>query len=171
MERDQKKVIAEGMRRLFLLRRIIIGKATADIDIHQGQQPKLEYIDQHDGCMQVQAAEEMMVSPASMALTTKRMEKAGLVEKRIDAGNLRCKRLSITPKGRELSVKCRKVHDAFEQRMLEGFDSEELGQLAGYLRRMVCNISGEEDDALASRLTIRGLEERMEKSRREGKSV
>ncbi len=145
MEQKQGLTIqaAARLHKLFVLRRIVIQKATLGIDLHFGQLRVVEYIAAHEGCTQAEVAECMMVTPASMALTTKRLEKAGLLNKAVDENNLRCKRLSVTEKGRSLAAQCRSLHDQFDERMFEGFSAQQMDQINTYLGRMICNITGE----------------------------
>lgn len=148
---------AHEMHKLHMLRRIIIQNQTSELELYYGQLPTMEYIARHDGCTQVELAEEMMVSPASVALTTKRLQKAGLVEKKNDEENLRCKRLSVTPKGRELAQKCRKIHDGFDRQIFKDFSEEDMDQFISYLDRMVYNITGQENGAEETAFTLQTL--------------
>ncbi len=135
---------AARLHNLFVLRRIVIQKATQGSDLHFGQLRVVEYIAAHEGCTQAEVAECMMVTPASMALTTKRLEKAGLLNKVVDEHNLRCKRLSVTERGRNLATQSRGLHDQFDERLFEGFSAEQMAQINTYLSRMICNITGED---------------------------
>ena len=68
-----------AMQRLELLRKIQARTATGPLGIHPGQPPLLHYIQDHPGCTQKEAADELDVTPASAAASLKRLEKAGLV--------------------------------------------------------------------------------------------
>lgn len=152
---------ASGMQKLFLLRKLCIRRATADLDIHFGQLPVLEYVDHHDGCTQSEVAEQMLVTPASIALSTKRLQKAGLLRKSTDETNLRRNCLSITDKGRELALKCRRIHDAFDESLFQGFSDADMDAFLAYLERMIGNITGEEDGLENGCLTLGGLDARL----------
>ena len=100
---------------------------------------------------QRELADLLHVTPATIAISTKRMEKAGLLTKRVDEDNLRCKRLTITELGES------KCDEAFEQfgrsneELFKGFAEEELIQLQGYMDRMLRNLAeqlGEDPDKL-----------------------
>jgi DNA-binding MarR family transcriptional regulator len=80
------------------------------------------------------------------------MQRSGLLEqKRSDSDN-RSNRISITGKGLELGRTCRKVFDAVNRRMFEGFDTRDFTVLSGYVERMIGNIdtSGLEGNPLVS---------------------
>lgn len=152
---------AHKLRKLFLLRRIVLQKETQGNELYFGQLPTLEYIAAHENCTQNEAAEALLVTPASMAQMTKRLESSGLLEKRIDRGNLRCKRLSVTEQGRMLSARCRAVHNDFDRRLFEGFSAAEIAQFDTMLGRMICNITGEEFPPEDSGCTAGQLEARL----------
>lgn len=85
------------MERIHLLRKLYMQKTMPDHDLYFGQLPMLEYIWLHDGCTQVEVAQALDVSAASVAVSTKRLQKAGLLVKKTDEKDLRVKRLSATP--------------------------------------------------------------------------
>ena len=139
----QYKEIVLRFEKLHLIRRIIQQKTTIDFPLHPGQLHLLEFINLNAGCTQAEVAEKLMVSPASVAVSTKRMEKTGLIEKRIMKDNLRCNRLYITEKGRKLSERCRKAFDEFDRVMFSGFSEDELEGLKICLDRLLDNINRE----------------------------
>ena len=152
--------IISRLEKLHLLRRIILQHSTAGLELHMGQLPILEYIRQHGGCTQVELAENLMVSPASIALSTKRMKREGLLEKKADETNLRRNQLTITPKGIELSKRCRSIFDEFDQRIFRGFSSAELVQLRDTLDKMLGNIT----DTPAEELDIFALKKFLDRT-------
>jgi len=131
--------------RLHLYRRITLQKAAADVDLHYGQLPILEYVKQNNGCSQSELAEKLCVTPASVALSTKRLEKAGLLKKITDVQNLRRNSLSITQKGIDVSQKCREAFDRLNYKMFSDFSEEEILQMRDYLDRLLKNAAEECD--------------------------
>jgi len=130
---------------LFIKRRILFQKVAIDAGLYVGQLPIIEYVARHDGCSQVEIAETLHLSAASVAISTKRLQKAGIIEKAVDASNLRSKKLTITEKGLEMSKKCRELFDSLDRRLFANFEEAELVQLKGYLDRLIANISDEQD--------------------------
>lgn len=129
------------LEKLSILRRMESNRISSDAGLYTGQLPILEYIIHHDGCTQKEIADILSVSPASIATSTKRLQKAGLVKKQIDEENLRKNMLSVTDKGVELARKCRKSFDEFNQRLFSGFSDEELLTVKSHLDRLISNIS------------------------------
>ena len=60
-------------------------------EIVPGQYPLLNYLSRHPDAAQQELASVLFVSPASVAQSTKRLQKAGLLEKASDPENLRKK--------------------------------------------------------------------------------
>lgn len=130
---------------LFFKRRILFQKVASDAGLYVGQLPIIEYIARHNGCSQVEIADTLHLSPASVAISTKRLQKAGIIDKAVDDANLRSKKLTITDKGLEMSKKCRELFDSLDKRLFATFEESELVQLKGYLDRLIANISDEQD--------------------------
>lgn len=133
------KSIVKRFKKLIQIRRNLYNKNIGN-SLHQGQLYLLEFIKANIACTQSKAAAKLMVSPASIALSTKRMEKSGLIEKRIDTKCLRCKRLYITDKGIELSNHCRELFDDMDALMFQGFTKKELKILGVLLDRLIENL-------------------------------
>lgn len=158
----QYREIVVRLEKLHLVRRMIRQKTTVDYPMHPGQLHLLEFINLNEGCTQAEAAEHLMISPASVALSTKRMEKTGLVKKITEESNLRCKRLYITEKGKELTERCRQTFDEFDRMMFNGFSDDDLILLKNYLDRLLDNINNKyflnsEDLNLYSIDTLRNM--------------
>lgn len=149
------------LEKLSILRRIESNKISADAGLYMGQLPILEYIIHHDGCTQNEIANILSVSPASIATSTKRLQKAGLVKKQIDEENLRKNMLSVTEKGVELAKKCRKSFDEFNQRLFSGFSDDELLTMMEHLDRLVSNISDEGKIDFYSIIALRNESEKI----------
>ena len=125
------------------LRRVLAGKRLGKVDPYAGQwMPVLGYVLEHDGCSQAELATFLRVTPASVALSTKRMQKAGYLEKEVDEWNLRRNNLHVTESGRHLADTCRDVFYEMDRQAFQGFDTQELNTLAGYLDRVYANMGG-----------------------------
>lgn len=111
--------------------------------LHDGQLPVLECLIASPGCTQRQLARRLVVTPASIAQSTKRLQRAGLIEKRVEQDNLRCNRLYATENGIALAQEYRRNLDILDAETLHGFSVEEMQLLAGLLDRMIANINPE----------------------------
>lgn len=126
---------------LNLLHRIHIHRKISKYGLYMGQLPILECVMNNEGCTQVQVAQAMRVSAPSIATSVKRMQKAGLLKKAMDEADQRCNRLSVTEKGKQLALSCRKEFDFIDNQMFQGFTSEECQQLGGFLDRLIANLA------------------------------
>lgn len=133
--------ISRKMNTLSILHRVCIQKQASKNGLYFGQPPILEYVAEHNHCTQREVADFMKVSPASIATSVKRMQKAGLIEKITNENDLRYNHLRITEKGRELVYKCREDFNKVDAQMFTGFSDEECEQLYGYYERMIKNLS------------------------------
>lgn len=141
--RDRMHVeIVMRMERMNLLRKLYVQKRMPEHDLYFGQLPLLEYACLHDGCTQVEMAQALDVSPASIAVSTKRLQKAGLLTKTTDESDLRVKRLSATPEGIARARRGREVFTELDKRTFEGFTADELSTLAELLERIGKNLGG-----------------------------
>ena len=146
-------------KRLMLLqmlrRRSMHGPCFAK-EIVPGQYPLLNYLSRHPDATQQELASVLFVSPASVAQSTKRLQKVGLLEKASDPENLRKNRLWVTPAGQEAVDSVREAIDTLDKRLFEGFTESELETLAAMLDRMILNLATEEDLAMIQSMQERG---------------
>lgn len=126
------------------LRRSRIQKRTVGHEMHPTQLPILEAIISMPGCRQRDAARALGVTAASIALSTKRLEKSGCIEKRVDPDNRRSNQLYATERGRETTALFRRAFDETDAETFAGFSDEEKIRLSGYFDRMIANLSDPE---------------------------
>lgn len=123
-------------------RRYVINKSLKDSNIYFGQPPILGYLMQNGNCTQAELANALNVSAASMAVSIKRMQKSGLIEKVSDKNDLRCNKISITDEGIRQYNEIKKRFQEIDLLIYDGFSEEELETLSGYIDRMNKNLSG-----------------------------
>lgn len=92
---------------------------------------------------QKELSNAMHVSPATVAVSLKSLEREGYVEKLADETDQRRKAVRLTPKGEAAIQRCVQVFEAVDQSMFEGFRPEETRQACGYLMRMLHNLRGD----------------------------
>ena len=125
------------LENIHLLRKLFIRRTTASSPLHFGQVAIMRTIEQNENCTQASLAEQLRVTPASVATSTKRLQKAGFITKTVDKENLRCKRLALTDKGREAISRQHQLFEEYDALILKSFSDEEKSQLFGYLDRLV----------------------------------
>lgn len=130
------------MRHFFALHRIAAYKLGAEEGVRNGQMPLLKMIGSHEASTQKELADLLHVSPASIAVSLKRLQKQGLVTKAADSGDLRYNRIALTDEGEQIISRTREAFDDLDRRIFKDFTHEELENLDSYLFRMVKNLSG-----------------------------
>ena len=110
--------------------------------LYPGQSRILHTIAEMNGSTQTEIAAKLNISPASLAVSIKRMQKVGLVEKVVDKSDLRNNLISITEKGIKVQADSITELIMFDNNLLSGFSSDEIQQLDGYLTRVCANLKG-----------------------------
>ena len=126
-----------------VIHRCRIAKAASKVGLYFGQPMILEYVIDHDLCTQKELAEAMHVSPASAAVTLKRIEKAGLITRTADENDSRKNHISVTEKGVNALKEFRKICDATDENMFRDFSPEERETLHNLLIRLHKNLDTE----------------------------
>lgn len=123
------------------LRRIKVQNAIRDSKVFFGQPPILDYLVEHGQCTQAEIAAALGVSPASVAVSVKRMHKSGLIEKIGDENDLRCNKITITDFGKSELEKVHASFDKIDKAAYEGFSETELKEFEAYVERINKNLS------------------------------
>lgn len=92
---------------------------------------------------QRELADALHVSPATIAVSLKSLEREGYVEKLTDETDQRRKGVRLTAKGQGAIHRCFQVFQAVDQSMFEGFTPEEMEQVCAFHLRMLRNLRGE----------------------------
>ncbi len=132
-----------ALHRLELLRRIKSRALMADSGLHPGQPRLLEYIMEHPGCTQKEAADELDVTPASAAASLKRLEKAGFVRRTQDDQDARRNRLYITGDGQGRMEEIRSRFRQLDEEMFGGMTEDEVEAFKKACEKMFDNLADE----------------------------
>ena len=111
-----------------------------NLNIGVGQLPVLKLLGVHGIMTQRQLAAEIRVTPATICGTIKRMERAGLVQRSVDAEDGRVSCVSLTEAGQECYRQAVALSANSYCRMLEGFSEEERALLRDFVHRMGENL-------------------------------
>lgn len=126
------------IEKLVCLRRVLQRKAAETTLLHRGQLPVLEYIRGNPGCTQVQIAEALLVSPSSVAQSTKRMQRDGLLKKQTEEDQ-RCNRLYLTQHGEAVSETCRKRFVETDAEVFSVLSEEERETFTRLMGKLIGN--------------------------------
>ena len=92
---------------------------------------------------QVELAKSLEVSPATIAVTLKSLEKAGLISRRVYREDNRANFVELTDAGERIVEESREVFWALDEKMYRGFSEEEKEQLCHFLERIYENMQNE----------------------------
>lgn len=110
------------------------------MDLYAGQPPVLGFIHDNPGCTQNEIADFLSVTPASIAFSTKRMQKSGLIQKQVNASDMRCNRLYLTPKGQEVLESFGEEYVRINESVFKGFTETEVDYLIDLFTRLGTNL-------------------------------
>ncbi len=110
------------------------------IGLHRGQPLVLALLWEQDGRTQGEIAEKLCLRPATVTVVLRRMEKAGLLERRNDPEDLRVVRVYLTERGRALEKDVKRIHRVLEKECFARFTPEEKALLREFLTRMRDNL-------------------------------
>lgn len=92
--------------------RICVTKIAKKYNLYVGQTEILFLLDEKSGRSQKELANELGVSKATVGVSLRRMELAGLVNRITDLRDARCIRVSLTDKGIDICNQCK---DAYKE--------------------------------------------------------
>ena len=101
-------------------------------------------------------AEALHISPATVATSLRSLERGGYVEKRMDPGDQRRRRVSITVRGEEAVDRCTAIFREVDRQMFGGFTPEERQVLARWHWKMLANLRSVSPEEMESWVEKRG---------------
>lgn len=110
------------------------------VDIYPGQPPMLFALHIKDGQSQKELAERLKIKPATITVMLKRMENAGLLERRPDENDQRISRVYFTDKGREAYQKVHEIMRIIDAECFGNFTIEEQVLLKRLLMQVKSNL-------------------------------
>lgn len=110
------------------------------VGLYRGQAPIMGLLSSYDGMSQKEMAHALNLSPATMTVTLKRMEKAGLIEREMDAKDQRILRVHLSEQGKAMCKKGEEQCRIVSEELLNGFTEEEQKQLREFMHRIAHNM-------------------------------
>ncbi|MCH2191450.1 MAG: winged helix DNA-binding protein [Gammaproteobacteria bacterium] len=124
------------------LRRNIVNNALAHIGLTRTQRWALAYIVRagSKGMIQSDLARAMNVGKVSLGATIKHLEQAGLISRDTDPDDLRVKRVIVTDKGLDATIRMTVIVEKLNQDFWKGIDEAKLKEFAEILEVMMGNM-------------------------------
>ncbi len=138
----QNEELSKKMALAFALRRTALNRERERLGQKLIPVPLMTYVLEHPGCTQGEVADFLYISPASVATSCKRLEKEGLLERRVDPVNRRKNQLYVTRAGETLTKDKQAMLARVNERAFEGIAEADLKVFSRVLDRMLDNLGG-----------------------------
>ncbi len=89
---------------------------------------------------QKELAEKLKISPAAVAVTLKKLEKLGYIERCAAETDNRYNEIRISPKGKVLLEDTRNMFEKLDKAVFDGFSPEDFDRFLDYMNRIQQNI-------------------------------
>lgn len=148
---DSKKELSpREVCRMFIrtdkLHRCAVEKSVSELGIHRSQHFLLMRIAKCGGRVsQKRLSEELMVSGAAVAVSLKKLEAGGYIERVRGENDSRCNEVCLTEKGRAVIDESEKRFLTVDGKMCEGISESELAVFVSCLEKMQANLLSEEE--------------------------
>jgi len=114
--------------------------------VYQAQHRLLMTIAHNPNTSQIELAKSMDVSPATIAVSLKKLEKEGYINRQKDKDDNRLNNITITEKGNRVVEQSRQIFKLSDEKVLEGFTEDEKYTLFVLLKKVNANLEIMEDE-------------------------
>lgn len=123
------------------LHRMVLERQLNRTGVYRSQHQLLMYIADNPNASQKEIAQLNHVSPATVAVSLKKLENGGYIRRVVDEDDNRYNKICITEKGSAVVENSVRWFQKVERSIFDGFSPEEMVQMQGYLNRMHQNLS------------------------------
>ncbi len=153
MNEAEKRERLRDVCRLFIhtdrLHRKKVEHFSEEIGVHRSQHFVLMRIADMGGvASQKELAMRLEISPAALAVTLRKLESGGYLEKQPTKEDGRLNEVTLTERGWQVRELSRETFSAIDAQMFEGFSDGELDVLVGFLERMQKNLRAEDEPSV-----------------------
>lgn len=135
------KKMAELSRQTDRLHRKLFEKhAVEEFGIHRSQHMMLMYISRNENASQRQIAEAFNVSAAAVAVTLKKLESVGFINRISSKDDSRRNHISISSKGMDVIERTKHIFGAIDRLMFKDFSDDEIETLRALSQKMFDNL-------------------------------
>lgn len=141
MNEEQRRDASHLMKLVHHLRFHRLRMLHSEEGIFPGQPPVLFRLRRQVEMSQRELAAALDQTPASMTVTLRRMEKAGLIERNMDPADKRVQKVRLTQKGLDVCGIAQSAESVVDEENFVGFSDEEVHTLIGLMARCAENMS------------------------------
>ena len=125
--------------------RKLLEKRICSLGIHPSQHHFLMYISKNTACTQNSIATAMEISAATVAVSLKKLEKGGYIEKKSSHSDGRSNLIVLTPEGKAVVEQSEAMFEELDRQMFDSILEEEQEQLHAYMERIINNLKAMEE--------------------------
>ncbi len=114
--------------------------------VFQAQHRLLMEIFRNRSASQSELAKIMGISAASVAVSLKKLEKGGYIQREVDEGDNRYNQIALTEKGQKVVERSREIFELTDRKVLEGFTDEEKRTLSILMDKVHVNLDKMEEE-------------------------
>lgn len=118
-----------------------VATAFHSFKIYRGQPPILSFVLSHPGCSQKEISDNFHITPASVAVSIRRMCASGLIYRTEDEADARVKHIFLTEDGKNVLRKCDRQLMELDQKMFEGVSEDEAVRFRETLTKLISNLT------------------------------
>lgn len=130
-----------------------------NLGIHPSQCGMLWILHRENGLSQSELAKRLKIKPSTVAVSIRRMEKAGFLERRADKKDLRRNCIYLTDRAQEILEKSKEIYRENEKIMTEGISEAEQYLLIRLLNQIIENLERAEPSGCEGYCQIEMLKE------------
>ncbi len=132
--------VTESIIRMVQLQQKMINHKLGDVGLHRAQHRVLMNLANGSVESQSDLAKKLEVSPATIAVSLKRLERDGYICRDVHNEDGRYNRISLSSKGMGIVEKSREIFEAVDYECYHGFSNHEKEMFNQYLRRVYHNL-------------------------------
>lgn len=116
--------------------------------VHRSQHKILMYLSRHEGeqVSQKDIAESFEISAAAVAVSVKKLEDEGLIERKTQSNDNRSNVILLTDRGNAIVEETRSLINGIDDAMFDGFNGKEIVEFSAYLSRLCDNIKNYDEN-------------------------
>ena len=114
--------------------------------VYQAQHRLLMEISRNPNISQNDIAKLMDVSAATVAVSLKKLEKGGYINKVMDEEDNRLNKITVTEKGNRVVEHSKRIFQSVDRKAFDGFTEEEKHTLFALLQKLNTNLDRMEDE-------------------------
>ena len=139
MEKNIQHRLVNLFRQLDQFFKRAIGKKVSSTGVYRSQHRILMMLSDHPDCSQTELADELDISSAAVAVTLKKLEKAGYISRQCSAEDNRMNHVVMTDKGKMIIDISHSYFQEVENALFVGFSEEEMALLEKFFLRIIQN--------------------------------